>query len=203
MGSNFSAAPPVPTPSTTYKRLADQTPAALELLLVGGEPPSLPGIVGYEYRGYNLPAATALLGIRKFIKAFFDTPGGAIYGCNTPAVQNGLHAPWIARPSEAAPRRYAFFSVTPVDPKARDNAYLHALLLDYGRGGNPLYDPSRLLRDYLMRCIPGSDELLLGKAYFALGPVRLTAGLFLLERLRPLRGPIALPARIAPMEALP
>ncbi len=179
--------------STTYKQLVSQPRSALEGLLVGGETPSLSGIVGYEYRGYNIAPTTALLGIRKFIKAFFTTPDGEVYGCNTPVAQNGLNGPWIARPSEAAPRRYAFFSVTPVDPEARDNAYLHALLIDYGRGGNPLYDPSRYLRDYLIRCVPGSDNLLLGKAYMAIGPARIPASFFMLERYRPLSGPILLP----------
>jgi hypothetical protein len=161
--------------------------------LIGGETPSFSGIVGYEYRGYNIAPTTALLGIRKFIKAFFVTPDGATYGCNTPVAQNGLRGTWIARPSEAVPRRYAFFRVTPVDPEARDNAYLHTLLLDYGRGQNPFYDPSRLIRDYLVRCVSGSDDLLLGKAYTALGPWRIPATFFLLERHRPLAGPVALP----------
>ena len=71
--------------------------------------------------------------------------------------QNGLAGPWIARPSDAAPRRYAFFSVTPVDAAARDNAHLHALLLDYGRGGNPWWDPSRTLRDYLVRVVQNAS----------------------------------------------
>lgn len=181
------------TASTHYKRLAGLTRAGLEAMLVGGETPSLPALVGYEYRGYNTAPTTALLGIRKFIKAFFTTSSGAIYGCNTPVAQNGLDGPWEARPSEAVPRRYAFFRVVPVDPGVRDNAYLHALLLDYGQGRNPTYDPSRLLRDYLVRCVPGSDDLLLGKAYLALGGARVTAGFFLLERHRPLRGPVALP----------
>ncbi len=179
--------------SATYKKLVGQSRSALEALLVGGETPSLSGIVGYEYRGYNIAPTTALLGIRKFIKALFTTPNGEVYGCNTPVAQNGLDGPWVARPSEAAPRRYAFFSVAPVDPEARDNAYLHALLIDYGRGGNPLYDPSRYLRDYLVRCVPGSDDLLLGKAYMAIGPARIPASFFMLERYRPLTGPIALP----------
>ena len=180
--------------SATYKQLAGQSRSALESLLVGGETPSLSGITGYEYKGYNIAPTTALLGIRKFIKAFFTTPGGQVYGCNTPVAQNGLNGPWVARPSEAAPRRFAFFSVTAVDPETRDNAYLHALLIDYGRGGNPLYDPSRYLRDYLVRCVPGSDDLLLGKAYMAIGPIRMPATFFLIERYRPLTGPIALPA---------
>ena len=85
--------------------------------------------------------------------------------------------------------------MTPVDPEARDNAYLHALLIDYGQGGNPLYDPSRYLRDYLVRCVPGSDDLLLGKAYMAIGPWRMPASFFMLERHRPIPDRIALPFR--------
>ena len=178
-----AVAQPVPgLPSTRYMELVRKSPRALERMIVRGETPSVSSLCGYEYSGYNIAPATSLLGIRKFVKAFFTTPGGVVYGCNTPAVQNGLSGRWIALPREAAPRRYAFFSVAPVDPEARENTYLHALLLDYGRGGNPRYDPSRLLRDYLVRCVNGSDDLLLGKAYFAIGPLRLPASFFLLER---------------------
>jgi hypothetical protein len=184
--------------SPLYLRLCRARPATLERILVGGETPVLSGLVGYEYRGYNLAPPLVLLGIRKFIKAFFVTPVGAVYGCNTPVGQNGLTGSWYARPDEAAPRRYAFFRVAPVAPQARDNAYLHALLLDYGRGGNPRYDPSRFLRDYLVRVVRGSDDLLLGKAYLALGSARLAATFFLLERQRPLPGPITLPAGADP-----
>jgi hypothetical protein len=184
--------------SPAYLRLARARPATLARLMMGGETPALPALVGYEYRGYNLAPGLALFGLGKFIKAFFATPSGAVYGCNTPVVQNGITGPWQARPDEAAPRRYAFFRVTPVDPTARDNTYLHALLLDYGRGGNPRYDPSCLLRDYLVRGVRGSDDLLLGKAYLALGPARLVASFFVLERRRPLPGPVPLPAGVIP-----
>ena len=37
----------------------------------------------------------------------------------------------------------------------------------------------------MVRADPGSDELLLGKAYFAVGPARIPVGFFLLERRRP------------------
>ena len=180
--------------STTYKRLVGQSRSALEGLLVRGETPSLSGIIGYEYRGYNIAPTTALLGIRKFIKAFFTTRDGEVYGCNTPVAQNGLNGPWIARPSEAAPRRYAFFSVTPVDPEARDNAISACFAYRLRAGWQPTLRPSRYLRDYLVRCVPGSDDLLLGKAYMAFGPARVPASFFMLERYRPLSGPIALPA---------
>jgi len=106
-------------PSAEFRRIAGLSTALLEAMLVGGDTPSLEGMTGYEYCGYNIAPTTALLGIRKFVKAFFEMADGSVYGCNTPAVQNGLQGQWIARPSEAVPRRYAFFSVTPVDPEAR------------------------------------------------------------------------------------
>jgi hypothetical protein len=194
MGSDRPTASARPTASPRYKKIARLHNSALEATMVRGETPSLPALVGYEYLGYNLAPATDLLGIRKFIKAFFEVPDGLVFGCNTPVAQNGLHGPWKARPSEAAPRRYAFFSVSPVEPEARDNEYLHALLLNYAHGGNPLFDPSALLRDYLVRCVPSSDDLLLGKAYMALGPARIVAGYFVRERYRPLSAPIKLPS---------
>jgi hypothetical protein len=48
-----------------------------------------------------------------------------------------------------------------------------AALLDYSRGGNRGYDIARVLRDYLVRVEPGSDELLLGKAFFVVAGRRL------------------------------
>ena len=71
-----------------------------------------------------------------------------------------------------------------VDPTARDNAYLHALLLDYGRGGDALYDPTRGLRDYLVQVDPADDTIYLGKAYYAVGPARVFTNFFVLERHR-------------------
>jgi hypothetical protein len=53
-------------------------------------------------------------------------------------------------------------------------------------GGNPACDPSRLLRDYVVRVREDSDDPLLGRAYVALGRARLVAGFFILERHRPL-----------------
>ena len=159
--------------------------------MLRGERPDWEVLAGWEYRGWNVPPVTKLLGIRKFIKGFYKTPDGAALGYNTPVRQNRPDEPWIAstgkrrteRVSDATvPKRYAFYSVGPVDPEVRDNAYPNALLLDYGRGGNARYDVARLLRDYLVRVEPGSDDLLLGKAYLALGPVRLAVGYFVLER---------------------
>ncbi|RMG17825.1 MAG: hypothetical protein D6731_03340 [Planctomycetota bacterium] len=156
----------------------------LERVLLRGETPSLDGLVGWEYRGLNVAFWAPFSPIQKFIKGFYRDPAGTVYGYNEPVVQNGPEGPWRAKPSDADPRRFGFFRVAPVDPASRDDAYLHALLLDYGRGGNPLWDPSRRLRDYIVRVHAGSDELLLGKATLALGPGRLPTNHFVLERHR-------------------
>ena len=65
-----------------------------------------------------------------------------------------------------------------MDAAARDNRYLNALLLDYGSGLNPPRDPTAVLRDYLVRT---DGELLLGRAYLALGRARVGIGYFALE----------------------
>ena len=59
------------------------------------------------------------------------------------------------------------------------------MCLDYGRGGNGRLNPISTLRDYLVRVVPGSDDLLLGKAFVAVGWPRVPVGYFLLERYRP------------------
>jgi hypothetical protein len=68
-------------------------------------------------------------------------------------------------------------------------------LLDYSRGGNRAYDIARILRDYLVRVEPGSDELLLGKALFVVAGRRLADSFSLIERYRPLIDATALVKR--------
>jgi hypothetical protein len=165
-----------------------QLPAAeLEKLMLRGEAPSIDALVGWEWRGRNTQGWAKPAGIQKFIKGFYKSDAGEVYGYNQPVVGNRLDQPWIAKPSDVNPRRFGYFLVEPVDPTARDNAYLNAVLLDYGRGKNSLLEPSRGLRDYVVRVNAGSDDLLLGTAFVAVGParVRVPASYFVLERHRP------------------
>jgi len=165
-------------------------------MFAAGSPPDVSALTGHEFRGYNRPRAAAALGIRKFIKAFYRDRAGRPFGCNTPVAQNRLNSEWLARPSEDNPRRYAFFLVEPADPDAADENRRGAVLLDYGRGGNRAYNVGQVLRDYLVRVTPGSDDLLLGKAYFVLAGRRLASSYFLIERYRPLHDAEALAARV-------
>ncbi len=174
-------------PGERVLALARSSPAALEEVFLRGSTPSLAGLAGWEFRGLNTPPWFRLLGIKKFIKGFW-AEGGRTWGYNCPVEQNATTAPWVARPDDAHPRRFGFYTVTPVDATARDNRYLHALLLDYGQGRNPRLDPSAGLRDYLVQVDAGDPDVLLGKAYYAVGPLRLpTFSFFILERHR--RGP--------------
>ncbi|KAB2892623.1 MAG: hypothetical protein F9K40_18085 [Kofleriaceae bacterium] len=165
--------------------LEKRSNAELEEVFLRGATPALSSIAGWEWRGLNTPPWFRLLGIKKFIKGFYKDASGQVWGYNCPVEQNGLREPWIARPDDANPRRFGFYTVSPVDPTARDNRYLHALLLDYGKGKNPRLDPSAGLRDYLVQVDARDPDVLLGKAYYAAGPLRLpTFSFFILERHR-------------------
>jgi hypothetical protein len=188
-----------PFPSAATLALARAPRPELERALQRGTTPDIDALIGWEFRGINVtppgaPPIAQILGIQKFIKGFYLATGtfsdGRVMGYNCPVMQNVLDGRWRARPSDAAPKRFGFFEVGPVDPTSRDNAYLHAVLLDYGKGGNPAGDPSRGLRDYLVQL---DDDRWLGKAHYALGPARIAVGYFLLERFR--RGPAELPPR--------
>ena len=178
-----------PLPSARALALEAMAAGALEVVFQRGVRPDLEQLVGWEFRGINTPRWARLLGVKKFIKGFFRESGrgddGELYGYNCPVVQNRLDEPWIAKPDDAAPKRFGFFHVGAVDPTARDNEYLHAALLDYGRGGNATWDPSRGLRDYLIQVDADDRDLYLGKAYYAIGPARVATSFFVLERYRP------------------
>lgn len=174
------APPPFPTPAALALERA--TWKELETAFINGTTPDVDDLVGWEFRGINrlplnrLPVAQ-LVGIKKFCKGFFRTEDGRVMGYNSPVAQNVLDGRW-----HIAPKKFGYYEVTPVDATARDNVYLHAVLLDYGKGGNKAMDPTAGLRDYVVQL---DKDLFLGKAYYALGPARLGGlNFFILERHR-------------------
>lgn len=171
------------TPSAEYLQAGGLPRAELEGHMLRGETPNPATLAGYEFRGRNTPALAKLLGIQKFIKGFYAGTTGQLFGYNIAVRQNRIDEPWNYK-QPADPKRFGFYRIDRVDAATKDNAYLQALLLDYGRGGNSELDPISGLRDYLVRLHPGSDELLLGKAFYALGPLRIPTSYFILERLR-------------------
>ena len=184
-----SSRTPSPFPSSRALEL-EQTPMhELEKVFVRGATPDLDSLVGWEFRGINhlplnaSPLATAV-GIKKFVKGMYRHEDGSVMGYNIPVVCNVLDGRWHLKPSDDSPKRFGFYQVDPVDATSRDNHYLHAVLLNYGKGGNKPYDVMAGLRDYLVQVDAKNPDLFLGKAYFALGPVRIPLNFFILERHR-------------------
>ena len=161
----------------TFAELAASPTAELERRLRAGNAPDLAALRDTEWRGWNVSNMTEVLRIRKFIKGFFSTP---LEGYNKPARQNGWDGPW-----EAVGGRFGFYTLAPVVPGTSDSLYPNAALLDYGASPrNASYRVERVLRDYIVLPDPGQPDLLLGKAYIALGGLRVPAGFFILHRIR-------------------
>ncbi len=176
---------PSPLPSQAALALERAPWRELRRTFLNGTMPVLDALVGWEFRGINhlplnrLPIAR-LVGIKKFLKGFFRAEDGRVMGYNSPVAMNALDGRW-----HVAPKRFGFYEVHPVDPTARDNTYLHAVLLDYGKGGNKRFDPTAGLRDYVVQVDPSNPDLYLGTAFYALGPARLgPTNFFILERHR-------------------
>ncbi len=174
--------------STEYLTLGSSKAAELEEVFLRGVTPNLDQLVGWEFRGMNQPFWTKLAGIKKFVKGFERRDGNQVYGYNSPVVQNALDEPWITKPKSKPAKRFGYYQVARVDPGSRDNTYLHAVLLDYGKGQNPRFDPSKGLRDYLVQVTSNNPDIFLGKAYYAIGQMRVSTNFFVLERFRQANG---------------
>jgi hypothetical protein len=168
-----------------FPKLAQSSNAQLERILRASKGPVLHSLVGFEWRGCNTSWRLKAMGLQKFIKGFFRE-GETVEGYNIPVRQNGLDAPWLDQPTPESPKRFAFYLVTQVERESVDNLYSETLLLDYGASRrNPTYGIERLLRDYVVQPDSDNPDLLLGKAYLAMGTLRLPSNFFVLERLRP------------------
>ncbi len=170
--------------TTDFGTLARSREADLEGLFQRSKAPELETLTGFEFRGWNVPFFTKLLGIQKFVKGFF--PGaGDVEGYNIPIRQDGIDRPWSHKPNPENPTRFGYFVVRKVDAADRDNFYPQAVLLNYGASSrNFALRPERILRDYLVQPDPANPSLMLGKAYLALGGLRVPSNFFVLERLR-------------------
>jgi hypothetical protein len=173
----------------TFKSICGLGRHDLETLFICGTTPRLREVLGWEYRGRNISLVSAMLRIRRFIKGFLkpltDTdPPGIAAGYNLWARQSDETRDnnWIPILKDGKPLRHGFYGICRVRPDAADNKYPHAFLLDYSLGRNPWYYPGRFLRDYVVQVYPDDPRLLIGKAYVALGSVRLFGGYFVMER---------------------
>lgn len=173
--------------TTTTRRLQDLaylSKAELEKVLVAGTTPEWEALAGSVFRGWNVGLMPHVLRIKKFAKGFFEKDGKRM-GYNCPVRQGGGPGePWPLKPSNESPKRFGFYEVRATSQGERDHKYPNALLLDYGRGGNPWWEPAKVLRDHLVQVEHQNRDLYLGKAWIALGPARMFGGFFVIERLQ-------------------
>ncbi|MDP8256847.1 MAG: hypothetical protein P9M14_13945 [Candidatus Alcyoniella australis] len=167
----------------TMQDLIKMKTSELDAVFEAGTTPEFEQLAGWEFRGYNHPGFTRVLGFQKFTKGFFQKDGQP-FGYNVPIKQNGADNPWIAKPSDETPKRYGFYSVKAYQADDEDAAHPHALFLDYGDGDNPLQTFTWVLRDYLVQIDPENPDLYLGRAYVRVGPIKTMGSYFILERHR-------------------
>jgi len=164
-----------------YLTLATSSNDFLERVLREGIQPDAEKLAGWEFRGFNTLTLTTLLGFPKFKKGFYRD-GADLRGYNVKIKPGGLADPWIDVVKNGKSVKHGFYDVYPVRAEERDNLYPNSLLLNYASRRNPAWDPSRVLRDYLVQPDPDNPDLYLGKAYLALGPRRIFVSFFVLER---------------------
>ncbi len=188
----------------TFEGLARMRPAQLTEIIRGANAPDLDGLVGWEFRGWNVVApigepVVALLGIRRFAKGFYQrkddkkpSEGGQLLGYNVDIQRGGLEDEWVGKPSAEAPRRRAFYTGHAPGEGARlIPGYEHTLFLDYTARNdvNGVFDGGGLfgdggLRDFVVQPDPENPDLLIGKAFYRLPPLTVDGGVFIAQRWR-------------------
>lgn len=171
------------TPKLSFRALTNMSRKQLNRLMEFGTAPQLADVVGYEFRGWNVPPLAALIGTRKFKKGFCGQPyKGFLYGYNVRVQQNDKHEPWLARPSEKNPRRFAFFKVFP--PRVvGQSRFANTMVIHYASWQRYFFlNPARYTVDYMVYPESSNKDLMLGKSYFELGPIKFFVGHLVLER---------------------
>jgi hypothetical protein len=162
----------------TFQTLAAADRGTLEQVLLKGSTPDPVALEGTVHRGWNHEPIATLSG-RKFRKAFYRRDG-ALVGHNQVVEQDGKGpgGEWRVKLKDGRPEQIGYYRVVPAIGPPR---YAHALRLDYDVPQNRgLHVVLRLIQDDVVLPNPGDHDLLLGKAYLRLGPVRVFFSYFVL-----------------------
>ena len=187
----------------TFASLTALSQADLDQVLADGKAPKFSSLAGWEFRGWNVfgnalaAGVGKMMGIQRFAKGFFargrpsDVDGlEVLEGYNIPIRPGTRDEPWTAKPDDDHIKRFAFYQIyRPNDGKSRAGRHNHALFLHYD-GGTPrpgIFEGGALigdggLKDYVVE-VDGNPDIILGKAYYDLGPIS-NANFFVAERLR-------------------
>lgn len=166
----------------TFEQLARLSAGKLQEIFEQGETPDIKNLLGYEFRGFNIPIIAKIMGIQKFKKGFF-TKDEKPFGYNIPVEQNGLKGEWVGKPSDNAPKRFGYFSLNPPNTTTLNSKEPQALLLNYADGKNSLFEGA-MLRDFVVQPYKNNPNLYVGKAYSQLGSNLVFPMFFIIERHR-------------------
>jgi hypothetical protein len=164
--------------------------AQLAAALAQGHAIESDALANRVYRGVSLglPAFVDRLAWKTFAKVFLrDRERRLLRGWNLRLAQTGLEGPLVPLQKRGQDFHFGHFHVEPAAGYAMPRPLPQALVLDYGRGGNPRFDPTSAVRDPIVAVNEGSAELLLGWTYLDLGALRLgTPSYFTLEAVGPI-----------------
>ncbi len=175
----------MPALKSLYRSLCLGSAADLDRAMTQGVAPSPDAMIGWEFYGYNTLPLTVALGIRKFKKGFYKRASGRtpMAGYNVKIRPAALDGPWNAGGPGGA--YVGYFDCALVGAGAKESLHPNALLLDYGADSrNSLFDGS-FLRDYVVQPDARDPDILLGRAYAALGGARVPVSYFVLQRAHP------------------
>jgi hypothetical protein len=162
----------------------------LAAALDAGHPIDPDALADQVYRGVSLglPAFVDRLAWKTFAKVFHRDPRrDVLRGWNLRVEQHGVSGPIVPKQRRGHDFHFGHFIVTPAADYAMPRRLDHALLLDYGLGGNARADVVRFIRDPIVAVDAGDAGLLLGWTYLDVAGLRLgTPSYFTLERLGPL-----------------
>ncbi len=178
------------TPADLPDALLALPPGELAQHLRRGHPIDPAALEGGAYRGISLglPRWIERLSWKTFQKTFYRDPAtGSLRGWNVRVEQRGLTAASAPLLRAGVPWAFGHYEVTTPEGYRPPAGFDRGLLIDYGRGANPWFDPTRRVRDPLVALAPDRVDWLLGMSYVDLFGVTLsTPSYFVLQR----EGPI-------------
>jgi hypothetical protein len=170
----------------TFAELTGYDNKRLEPFMKGHPAPAIADVLGFDFRGWNIAAATDVTGTRKFFKGFFGAVGKPqAWGYNMPAVQDGKDKPWRVKTKQGQPVRYFFYGVLP-GSALKDAVYPATLVVDYRKWPDYfVLNPAGYVVDYLVYPDPANRDVIVGKSYAQMLGLRIFLGFFILERFGP------------------
>ncbi len=143
-----------------------------------------------EYHGVSLglPELVERMAWKTFKKVFRRDPAdGVLRGWNVAVAQQGPDGPWEDRLRRGKRVTYGHYQVWPASSYVLPGPWGSGAVIDYGKGGNALFDPTGLTIDPLVALEEGSAEWLLGFSMLQFGPLQWsTPSWFVLHRGGPL-----------------